>query len=421
MTKKKLPSRPIARRISAHYQWRQLWQGLWGCVLLALLATALWCAVTELSLQGNVDLKAARGFGLAGAENGPEGLFLYYYFAPRASGEYLYADALPFFFVLGGSLGLFAVWRALGWLLRWFTGPVRLRKYLRSVDSIAAAAQTIADPGMEEDRFLDVAEAIDHLNAASPDAKLSLGGQMTELEEAVNSLIARMHSTYRQQIRFVDDASHELRTPIAVIQGYVNMLDRWGKNDEKVLQEAISAIQTESDHMKTLVDQLLFLARGDMGRQQFHKEPVDLAEMLQEIREESRLIDSAHPYTLQIDAPCTLSADPAMLKQAVRILVDNAAKYTPENGAISLRLHEEPGSVLISVQDEGRGIAPKDAEHVFERFYRADEARSTGGSGLGLSIAKWIVDQHGGVLRLVSYENMGSRFTIVLPGAKFVA
>ena len=84
----------------------------------------------------------------------------------------------------------------------------------------------------------------------------------------------------RQQVRFVDDASHELRTPIAVIQGYANMLDRWGKDDETVLNESIAAIKTESDHMKTLVEQLLFLARGDMGRQQFHPEPIVLADML---------------------------------------------------------------------------------------------------------------------------------------------
>ncbi len=400
-------------------------------MLLALLATALWCAGTEYQSLGRLEPQAERRieFERQSLPEGGELGTLCYVFGPvdtpegGASGEpaYIRADMSLFLLVLSGSFAVFFIWRALFWLLHWFTGPRQLRKYLRSVDSIAAAAQTIADPGVEEDRFLDVAEAIDHLNAASPDAKLSLGGQMTELEEAVNSLIARMHSTYRQQIRFVDDASHELRTPIAVIQGYVNMLDRWGKNDEKVLQEAISAIQTESDHMKTLVDQLLFLARGDMGRQQFKKEPVDLGEMLEEIREESCLIDSAHPYSLQIDAPCTLPADPAMLKQAVRILVDNAAKYTPEHGAIRLRLHAEPGAALLSVQDEGRGIAPKDAEHIFERFYRADAARSTGGSGLGLSIAKWIVDQHGGVLRLVSYENMGSRFTIVLPKENFVA
>ncbi len=415
MSKKHLPSRPIARRISAHYQWRQLWRGLLGDLLAGFLALALWCIAAEVSVLGYFDLQGSRWFesAAASAESGAALFTIRYCFGPEGA---LFVNAGRILFVLGGTLGLTMSIQLLGWLLRWLSGPRRLRKFLRPIDSIAAAAQTISDPGMDEDRFRDVAEAIDHLNAASPDAKLSLGGQMTELEQAVNSLIARMHNTYRQQIRFVDDASHELRTPIAVIQGYVNMLDRWGKNDEKVLQEAITAIQTESGHMKTLVDQLLFLARGDMGRQRFEKETVDLGQMLSEIREESLLIDDRHPYTLLIDQPCSLQADPAMLKQAVRILVDNAAKYTPEHGAITLRLQREGGSARISVQDEGQGIAPADAAHVFERFYRGDKARTaSGGSGLGLSIAKWIVDQHGGTIRLISYEGLGSRFSICLP------
>ena len=414
MPKKHRPSRPIARRISAHYQWRQLWRGLFGDIFVAFLALSLWCAAAELSVLGYLDLRGSRWFEAALADTGGvSGLTVLYRFGPEGAQS---VSAGRILFVLGGTLALAMSFQFLGWLGRWLTGARRLRKFLRPIDSIAAAAQTISDPGMDEDRFRDVAQAIDHLNAASPDVKLSLGGQMTELEEAVNSLIARMQSSYRQQIRFVDDASHELRTPIAVIQGYVNMLDRWGKNDEKVLQEAITAIQTESDHMKTLVDQLLFLARGDMGRQRFEKEPVDLGQMLAELREESLLIDEKHPYHLQIDRPCTIQADPAMLKQAVRILVDNAAKYTPEHGAITLRLQTEGGNALISVQDEGRGIAAGDAEHVFERFYRGDKARTTsGGSGLGLSIAKWIVDQHGGTIRLISYEGLGSRFSICLP------
>lgn len=405
----------MARRISAHDQWRQLWRGLWGDLITAGLALGLWCAAAEIAVLGRIDLQAARSFALVPAvtEGGLSIMTVHYVFGPEGTQT---VAAGHFLLVLILSLALVMAFQFLGWLIRWFTRPRRLRKFLRPIDSIAAAAQTISDPGMDEDRFRDVAEAIDHLNAASPDVKLSLGGEMAELEQAVNSLIARMQSSYRQQIRFVDDASHELRTPIAVIQGYVNMLDRWGKNDEKVLQESITAIQTESDHMKTLVDQLLFLARGDMGRQRFEKQPVDLGQMLTEIRDESLLIDESHPYSLQIDSPCTLPADPAMLKQAVRILVDNAAKYTPAGGAIALRLQREAGHALITVQDEGRGISPEDAEHVFERFYRADKARSSsGGSGLGLSIAKWIVDQHGGTIRLISYEGLGSRFSIALP------
>lgn len=402
----------MARRISAHYQWRQLGRGFFVFVFVLLLAALDWCALTEYFALGAFDLRAERLFDAVSADNGP-GLSILYRFGPDLS---LSADAGPFLLLLGGTGGITGALLFLGWLSRWFTGPRRLRKFLRPIDSIAAAAQTISDPGVDEDRFRDVAEAIDHLNAASPDVKLSLGGDMEELEAAVNSLIARLHSSYRQQIRFVDDASHELRTPIAVIQGYVNMLDRWGKNDEKVLQESITAIQAESAHMKTLVDQLLFLARGDMGRQRFEKQPVDLEQMLREVREESELIDSSHRYALRTGGPAVIPADAAMLKQAVRILVDNACKYSPDGSEIRLRLQRQESQILLSVQDEGQGIDPADAPRVFERFFRADKARSSrGGSGLGLSIARWIVEQHGGTIRLLSYPGLGSRFTICLP------
>lgn len=412
MKNKSLPSRPIARRISAHYQWRRLWRALLGDALGAGLFVLVWCAAAEHRCLGTLTRGGVRRFELL-APTAEQAADILYIFGPE--GAYS-APAGPVLCALAGALAVIVCVQLLGWLLQWFAAPRRLRRFLRPIDSIAAAAQTISDPGMDETRFRDVAEAIDHLNAASPDVKLSLGGEMAELENAVNSLIARMQSSYRQQIRFVDDASHELRTPIAVIEGYVNMLDRWGKNDEKVLQESITAIQTESKHMKTLVDQLLFLARGDMGRQRFERQPVELGQMLAEIREESALIDPDHPYELVIDTPARLRADPAMLKQAVRILVDNAAKYTPAGGAIRLRLQRQADRVLLSVQDEGRGISPEDAGQVFDRFFRGDKARTgSGGSGLGLSIAKWIVEQHGGVIRLVSYEGLGSRFTVDLP------
>lgn len=132
---------------------------------------------------------------------------------------------------------------------------------------IAQAAERASAQQFDESKFRDLEDAIYHINAATPDAKLSIGDtELAGLEAAVNNLMKRMHESYRQQVRFVDDASHELRTPIAVIQGYTNMLDRWGKDDETVLNESIAAIKTESDHMKTLVEQLLFLARGDMGQ-----------------------------------------------------------------------------------------------------------------------------------------------------------
>lgn len=194
--------------------------------------------------------------------------------------------------------------------------------------------------------------------------------------------------------------------------------------------------------MNTLVEQLLFLARGDAGRQKFEPEPVDLLVMMEEIVEESQMIDPDHRYELQVSENIQIQADYAMLKQSVRILIDNAAKYSEQGSRIRMRLYtreihsakeaysgKENGSdkeihptegkkqVCIEVQDHGMGIGKQDMVHMFERLYRGDPARNskTGGSGLGLSIARWIVEKHGGFFEVLSYEDIGTRITIVLP------
>jgi signal transduction histidine kinase len=236
-------------------------------------------------------------------------------------------------------------------------------------------------------------------------------------------MLKRMHDTYLQQARFVNDASHELRTPISVIQGYANMLDRWGKEDEAILDESIAAIKSESDHMNHLVEQLLFLARGDAGRNTMTFEDVSLNDIINEIYEESLMIDEKHIYRLAVkDENVRLSADPSMIKQAMRILVDNAAKYTKEGDEIILSVGYMGGTdgtggsarkPYIQVQDSGMGMAEVDVKHMFERFYRADDTRKVQGTGLGLSIAKWIVDRHNGHFEILSRKDLGTRIKIV--------
>lgn len=240
--------------------------------------------------------------------------------------------------------------------------------------------------------------------------------ELRELADAINDLLMRINESYQAQVRFVSDASHELRTPIAVIQGYANLLDRWGKSDEKTLNESIEAIKGESDHMKTLIEHLLFLARGDSDTIRLQLENFNVSELLEEVIKEARLIDQNHQYEYESVEPMWIVADKQLIKQVMRILVDNAMKYSLENEKIILKLAKVNDQIRIVVQDNGIGIKPQDVPHIFDRFYRSDESRDkkTGGSGLGLAIAKWIIEKHGGNFDVISRVGIGTRITVML-------
>jgi signal transduction histidine kinase len=291
--------------------------------------------------------------------------------------------------------------------------------YNMSQTALRLSKEANTNDSYDGQQIHNLESAIDSIVADSPDAKLHTGDKDFQgLEDAINSLLERTRESYSQQIRFVSDASHELRTPIAVVKGYTDMLDRWGKKDEKILDESISAIKTETDHMNQLVEQLLFLARGDSGRTKLKVEEFSLSDMVREVYEESVMIDANHEWTISADSEITAKGDIAMLKQATRILVDNAAKYTPEGETIILKAMLDKEKVpTIVVQDNGIGIAGQDMSHIFDRFYRSDPARGRqqGGTGLGLAIAKWIVDRHNGYFEVLSREEFGTRISIHLP------
>jgi len=307
------------------------------------------------------------------------------------------------------SAVLSAVWHA------------RIRRHMQQLSQVAAEARRLgaeeARRNFHAPRVDALEEAIDHISPTESTRLHTGDPDLQGLETAVNDLLDRMQAAYSQQSRFVSDASHELRTPIAVLKGYADLLERWGKHDPQVRDEAITAIQAEAERMSRLVEQLLFLARGDSGRTQLQKKPLDLAELVKEVWEESQMIDPGHNWVMDAPQPVDYTGDRDMLKQALRILSDNAAKYTPAGGQITLRayVNGENRRCLV-VRDAGMGIKSEDASHVFDRFYRSDPARSrqSGGAGLGLAIADWIVTQHGGHVEVYSWEGVGSRFTIVL-------
>lgn len=267
-----------------------------------------------------------------------------------------------------------------------------------------------------------LAGAISTIDAKRLNRQLSVETSQEELKDlasAINDLLYRIHQAYQSQVRFVSDASHELRTPISVLQGYANLLDRWGKHDEQTMQEAIDAIKSETENMKILVEQLLFLARGDNETIHLEKVVFDCGKIVEEIVRDARLIDPVHTFETRLDSPAWIEADQQLIKQALRILVDNSIKYTPAGEKIRLQVSNEGETVKIQVQDNGIGIAAEDVPRIFDRFYRSDEsrARKTGGSGLGLAIARWIIEHHEGHFEVISRLEIGTRISIMLPAA----
>jgi two-component system, OmpR family, sensor histidine kinase ArlS len=335
------------------------------------------------------------------------------------------------------SRGLLESLKTLSWLIiflfgfelllivsRFSQNHIRIAEALKPLTQLTASAKNLQKDMSNLNTFKktdieSMAGAISKIDAKKLDQKTFVQNDQEELKEladAINDLLMRINESYQAQVRFVSDASHELRTPIAVIQGYANMLDRWGKSDEKTLNESIEAIKSESSHMKTLIEHLLFLARGDSDTIRLQLENFNISELLTEVVKETRLIDDGHPYEYNPSDPVYIVADKQLIKQVLRILVDNAMKYSPQNEKIILKLSKEGNQVDIVVQDNGIGIKPQDVPHIFDRFYRSDESRDkkTGGSGLGLAIAKWIIEKHGGHFEVISRLGIGTRITVTL-------
>lgn len=387
-------------------------------LLLTALLTAGWCIEQEHSALGQILAENHRSFEHLPSAAEP-GFDLVYRVASKEGTLLLSVSCLIPFAVISSVILAFLIFQFLGVFFSYYREDRKIRRILAPINEIALKADELSRLSFTEDKYQVIEDAIEHIHPeeAESGSTLSFGdSDLAGVEAAMNNLLLRMRSTMRQQSRFVNDASHELRTPIAVIQGYTNMLERWGKTDEKILDEGISAIKNEAEHMNYLVEQLLFLARGDSGRTALNKQPVMTNDLMREIYEESLMIDEKHRYRLRdTGEPAEVSVDPGLMKQAVRILIDNAAKYTPEGEEILLSFgRNEKGSPYLQVQDLGSGINESELPHIFERFFRADEARSSEGTGLGLSIAKWIVDKHGGHFEVLSRKDLGTRIRIVL-------
>ena len=306
-------------------------------------------------------------------------------------------------------------------LLSLFGGHRAIRKVLRPIQDLAATATRLNSMAhMSREELENLAEELEKIDAKALDSRIDLPGTQKELRDlakAINDMLDRVNYAYQAQMRFVSDASHELRTPIAVIQGYAALLDRWGKSDPEAMQESIDAIRDEAKDMERLVEQLLFLARGDNDSQPVKPETFDLTAVAGEVLREEEMIHPERIFLPVWDQRIMVHADPGLIKQVIRILMDNSVKYSAPEGRIYLRVGVQDAMARVTVQDEGMGIPADSLPHMFERFYRTDQSRDrkTGGAGLGLSIAKWIVERHGGWFEVVSREGVGSRITFLIP------
>jgi heavy metal sensor kinase len=276
------------------------------------------------------------------------------------------------------------------------------RKAVAPVGNIARAAQSISEH--ELSKRLPI---------------LQTGDELQSLSETLNEMFGRLESAFKRVTQFTADASHELRTPIALMRTRTEVALR-KQRSEADYRETIVRIHQELERTSALIENLMTLARADSGSEPLQVAPTNLNELLLEVSETARLL--AEGKSIQYDqrlpeTPLNVSGNAPSLRRLFLILIDNAVKYTSREGRISVVLDTSDGAAVTEIRDTGVGISATDIPHIFGRFYRADESRSreSGGSGLGLSIAKWIAEAHQGKISVVSKVGEGSVFRVQIP------
>jgi heavy metal sensor kinase len=277
------------------------------------------------------------------------------------------------------------------------------RRALRPVEEICEQAQTISAERLG--RRLPVENPHDELG---------------HLARVLNDLLARLETSFEQMRRFTADASHELRTPLTAIRSVGEGALR-GRDVNPAGRDVIGSMLEEVERLTTLVDALLTLSRAEGGHISLRLESVALLDLAREVASHLSVLAEDKQQQIDLrsdDGLAPVEADRAVLREAFINLLDNAIKYSPEGARISVRLHGDAGrAACVDISDQGPGIPPEHRERIFERFYRIDKARSRemGGAGLGLAIAKWAIDVHGGSIQVDSRPGEGSTFRVTLP------
>lgn len=278
-------------------------------------------------------------------------------------------------------------------------GYIISKRMLKRIDDITKTAENISINNLRE--RIEVKAADDEL---------------TRLSKTFNKMIDRLQKSFDKQVQFVADASHELRTPIAVIQGYANLLDRWGKDDRVALEKAIYGIKFESSNIADLIEKLLFIAKNDNNTQIMEKKEFWLNELIDEIVMESRLIEQNHKISCNKNDKIRIVADYKMIKQMLRIFIENSIKFSNDQSTIEISSKKQDDLAEIVIIDQGVGIPKEEIDRIFDRFYIVDKSRSKekGGTGLGLSIAKQIAYIHNGKIDIESEEGKWTKVIVTL-------
>jgi heavy metal sensor kinase len=275
------------------------------------------------------------------------------------------------------------------------------RRALSPVNAITRTARTIGGS--------DLSQRLEPLHT---------GDELQRLTDTLNEMLSRIEAAFLRVTQFTADASHELRTPISLIRTEAEITLRKSRSEEEY-RDALFHVLTEAEATSSMVEKLLSLARADSRQRTLEWRPVDLGDMVLRVAGEWRAVIESRALSLtETAAPGVyVIADTTALRQLLNILLDNAVKYTPAPGTIGLSLEERNNTAVLKVADSGIGIDLEDQARIFERFYRADKARSreSGGAGLGLAIARWIVMQHHGSLEVESMPTKGATFVLELP------
>lgn len=268
-----------------------------------------------------------------------------------------------------------------------------------------------------------ITRSMHRINAENLYQRLPVSETMDEistLAETFNAMLARLEDSFRRIKQFSGDASHELRTPLTILKGETEVALRWAKTPEEFQKMLVSNME-EINRMERIIEDLLMLAKSEAGELPMEKKPLSLSDLLQELYLAGRALAEGRQILvllkIGVDEEITIQGDELRLRQMFLNLISNAVKYTPAPGKVEISLRVDGDDAVIVVADTGIGIPARHLPHIFDRFYRIDEARNreAGGAGLGLAIVKWIVDAHEGKIEIASTPGQGSEFVVRLP------